>query len=138
MARVRGGGAQRWKNNASAATETYAVGINNPRQDWAEATASAESNWNAGIQAAVAEKRFAKGVQKAGSAKWKNKALSVGKDRYAQGVMQSEAAYAQGIAPYLQVIEQTVLPPRFPKGDVRNLERVKAITQALRKKKLEM
>jgi hypothetical protein len=36
----------------------------------------------------------------------------------------------------LDVIANTVLPPRGPKGDPRNLDRVKAITTALRAKKL--
>ena len=74
-------------------------------------------------------------MRKAGSEKWKSKAIQVGKQRFVQGVQGAEALYASGVAPFLSTIEATTLPPRFPKGDPRNLERVKAITIALRKKK---
>jgi hypothetical protein len=36
----------------------------------------------------------------------------------------------------LQVIESIQLPPRGPKGDPRNIERVRVIAQALRARKL--
>jgi hypothetical protein len=46
--------------------------------------------------------------------------------------------YEKGFAPYRDVIEQTALPPRFPKRDPRNIQRVSAIATALAKKKTGM
>ena len=135
MARVRPGGAKRWKQNAGLATEAYVTGIENPRKDWATATADAEENWMLAVQEAANDKRFGKGVRNAGSDKWRQKATTLGASRFAQGVQAAEIAYEAGVKPYLDVIEAVVLPPRFPKGDPRNLERVKAICIALRKKK---
>ena len=40
--------------------------------------------------------------------------------------------YQAGVQPYLDTIAATTLPPRFTKGDPRNLDRVKIISQALR------
>ena len=37
--------------------------------------------------------------------------------------------------PYLETIAATQLPPRFAKGDPRNVQRVAAIAAALRKRK---
>ena len=136
MAKVRAGGDKRWVNRASVATEDYKAGILNPRVDWAQATKNAEQNYNTGVQAAISAGSFGKGVTKAGSAKQQSKAVSKGSQRYASGVADAQSDYANAIAPYLQVIESTTLPPRGPKGDPRNLDRVKAITVALRNKKL--
>ena len=136
MARVRPGSSERWKRRASASGADYEAGIRNPRKDWAKATAEAETNFESGIRQAVAEKRFSKGVQKAGTSKWSAKALSKGVDRYPAGVADAEDEYARGVKPYLDAIEAVSLPPRGPKGDPRNLQRVKAINDALRARKL--
>jgi hypothetical protein len=55
--------------------------------------------------------------------------------KWARVTPQRQQDYQEGVQPYLDTIAATVLPPRFPKGDPRNLERVKAITTALRKRK---
>lgn len=138
MGRVRPGGSDRWQSRASSSEEAYVVGISNPRRDWAKATADAEDNWKKGIQDAITAKRFAKGVNKAGSEKQKRRAVEVGATRFSQGVNLGKAAYEAGVAPYYTVIENTSLPPRYPKGDPRNIDRVKKITEALRAKKLSM
>jgi hypothetical protein len=136
MPKVRTGGSKRWVNRASVATPDYVSGIQNPRTDWAAATKAAEDSWKQGIQAAISAGSFGKGVTKAGSGKQIAKAIGKGAQRYAAGVADGESDYANAIAPYLQVIESTTLPPRGPKGDPRNLDRVKAITIALRNKKV--
>jgi len=138
MPKVRANGSQRWVDRASVATEDYKSGILNPRTDWANATKAAAGNYVQGIQQAITNKSFEKGVQRAGSQKQQQKAIGKGAMRYAPGVQDAQSDYAQAIAPYLQVIEQTTLPPRGPKGDPRNIDRVKAITVALRQKKLSM
>lgn len=137
MARVRPNGGKRWVTNASNATGTYKDGVNNPRREWETATKTAEESWKSGVAQASQQGRFGKGVAKAGNEKWKSKALKLGVNRYAEGVQSSEVAYTTGIAPFLQTIESVNLPPRYPKGDPRNLERVKVIAQALREKKLK-
>lgn len=138
MARVRKDGGTRWVQRASMAREAYQSGIENPRRDWAEATKAAEDTWKQGVQQAAQEGRFSKGVMASGSAYQKQRALEVGADRFVTGVSVAKTKYENGIQPYLQTIESTNLPPRFPKGDIRNLERVKTITQALRNKKLQL
>jgi len=117
------------------ATE-YAQGVQNPRADWQAATAAAETNWAQGVQQAVQKKTFGQGVRKAGSEKWKRKATELGTQRYGPGVAAAGTDYAQGFAPYAAVIQGTTLPPRYPKGDPRNYQRVQAMGEALRKKKM--
>ena len=138
MGRVRPGGSERWQERASGSEEAYVVGIRNPRRDWAEATANAEENYKAGVQEALSKKRFSKGVQKAGSEKQKKRAVEVGATRYSQGVNLGINAYREGVQPYLDTLNNISLPPRYPKGDPRNIDRVKAVAQALRAKKMSM
>ena len=135
MPKVRTGGDKRWVDRASIASDTYKQGILNPRRDWAQATAAAADNQALGAQAAIADGRFVKGVQKAGSAKWSAKAINLGGSRFVQGVQAGQNDYATGIKPYLDVIEATSLPTRYPKGDPRNIDRVSVLNKALRAKK---
>lgn len=138
MPKVRAGTPAKWVRRASSAGEEYTQGVQNPRADWAEQTTAAKSSYNAGVQAAIQRDAFAKGVKKAGSEKWQQKSLSKGPQRFSSGVADAGDAYAQAIAPYLQTIESTNLPPRRPKGDPANIARVAAMAKALRDKKISL
>jgi hypothetical protein len=136
MPKVRAGSGKRWSDRASIASDEYKSGVQNPRGDWATNAAAAADNQALGIQQAISEKRYEKGIQKAGTAKWRDKALSKGASRFVQGVQVSQGDYEKGVKPYLDTIESTTLPPKYPKGDPRNLARVEALNKALRAKKL--
>jgi len=138
MPKVRGNPGNKYRERASQASSAYAEGIANPRKNWAAATLAAAENQATGVQQAIAEKRFAKGVQRAGDAKYQRGAQTKGVGRYAQGVSEAEGDYTAGIAPFLQTIEATTLPPRFPKGDPRNYDRSKTMGTALHAKKRSM
>jgi len=116
--------------------EDYAAGVAAPKRDWADATKGAEKAYVAGVQAAIQRNAFSKGVDAAGTARWQNRAGTVGVERWGPGVLAGVDAYERGFAPYREAIQAVRLPARFPAGDPRNYERVKAIGDALRKKKL--
>jgi len=128
----------KWKRRASIAGPDYEAGVRAPKEDWATATAGAEDAWEGGVQAAVAEKRFMKGATKAGTAKWQRKAIELGVKRYPEGVNVAVDDYKAGFGPFAEEISKVTLPERGPKGDPRNIERVKVIADALHKKKLEL
>jgi hypothetical protein len=138
MPKVRPGSAEKWSRRAGAATPDYTAGINNPRTDWATATVAAAPTYAAGVQAAITRNGYAKGAAASGSAKWQNKAITKGAPRYSQGVQLGQDDYASAVAPYLQVIEATTLPKRGAKGDPNNIQRVIALNNALRAKKLQL
>lgn len=127
--------AQKWARVAPTRTEDYTAGVQNPKEDWQRATEAAKDNWKQAITQAAQKGSFEKGVRAAGTAKWQRKAIEVGSRRWPEGVSVAQPDYEAGFAPYVSVIQATQLPPRYPKGDPRNLERVKAIAMALRKKK---
>ncbi len=135
MPKVRPGGAKRYADRAALAGPEYLSGVENPRKPWAEATKAAEGNWLAGVTKAGQDKRFGRGVDKAGNSKYLKGVQEKGVGRYEEGVRLAEDAYADGIAPYLQVIESITLPPRGPKGSPQNIKRVEIMSKALHEKK---
>lgn len=126
---------EKWGRVTPTRTEDYTIGIRNPKRDWAQASAAAKESHKAAMTAAAQNDSYGKGVAKAGTAKWQERAAKKGPQRFAEGVVVGAGDYGSGFAPYADVIKATALTPRFPTGDIRNLDRVKAISQALRKKK---
>ncbi len=137
MPKVKSNYGSKWARVTPQRTDDYQQGIQNPKNNWAESTIAAEKNQADGIQEAIRDKRFVKGVTKAGNSTWSQGALTKGVNRFGEGVQVAQEKYNAGFAPYAQVIESTSLPPRFPKGDPRNIERVKTIALALRNKKVK-
>lgn len=128
--------AQKWARVAPQRTQDYTEGVSAPRRDWAASAAAAQDTHIAAMQRAATQKSYSKGVRAAGTAKWQQRALAKGPNRYAEGVSIAEPDYRSGFAPYAETIARTTLPPRYPKGDPRNLERVKAIASALHQRKV--
>ena len=139
MAEIKSMGAirEKWARVTPQRTQDYQIGVQNPKRDWKEETIAGKANWKAGVDAAAAKDMFAKGVEKAGSAKWKKGALEKGPGRFAEGVMIAAPDYEKGFAPYHAAIERTDLGPRFPRRDPRNLMRVKAVVDALIAEKMK-
>jgi len=121
----------KWTRVTPARSEDYKLGIQNPKRDWASETAAAEDNWKAGIDGAAVKGLFGKGVAKAGSKKWQEKALKKGPGRFAEGVYIAGPDYETGFKPYRDAIERVDLGPKFPRRDPRNLDRVKRVVDAL-------
>lgn len=123
--------AKKWATVTPGRTEDYRAGVESPRRDWETATAGAEDAYQAGVTQAIAEKRFGKGVRAAGSEKWQRNAIDKGTQRWGPGVAMAESQYAAGYGPIRDAIERTTLPPRYARRDPRNLNRVKAIVDAV-------
>lgn len=127
---------EKWGRVTPQRSEDYTLGIKNPKRDWAKAAGDAKESHKAAMVTAATNDSYGKGVAKAGTAKWQAKAILKGPSRFSEGVIVGAPDYGAGFAPYADVIKATALTPRFPRGDIRNLDRVKVISQALRKKKV--
>lgn len=121
----------KWGRVTPGRSEDYRLGVNNPKRDWAIAAEGGKVNWKAGIDAAAAKDLFGKGVARAGTAKWKSKALSKGPQRFSEGVFLATDDYAKGFEPYRNAISSVDLGPRFPRRDPRNVDRVRKVVDAL-------
>lgn len=124
--------AAKWARRAASAGSEYEEGVRTTTRDWAAATVAAEKNYQAGVTAAASAGRFGKGVQRAGNSKWKKGAMEKGPARFSQGVSIAEPDYSAQMGPVLEVIGRTDLPPRGPAGSDGNIQRVAALSKALR------
>lgn len=124
---------EKWRNRVSVAGQDYADGVADPRQDWQKATKEAEPRYEAGVTASIRDKRYGKGVDKAGTDKWSKRSKDLGVKRWPEGVNAAQPDYKSGMEKVIAAIEGVTLPPRYPAGDPRNYERVKAVGEAIRK-----
>jgi hypothetical protein len=74
---------------------------------------------------------YEKGIANAGDSRWSRGAVEKGPARYSQGVSLAGGDYEKGMAPVLDVIGRTDLPPRGPKGSEANFARMVPIPRAL-------
>ena len=86
---------EKYQRGVSGAGNDYALGIQNPSRPWASATQAGAARYEAGVQQAIQEKRFQKGVSQAGDAKWQEAALNKGVQRYSAAAGDAAQAYAQ-------------------------------------------
>ena len=137
MAAVKSGAAvaEKWARVTPQRAEDYKLGVQNPRTPWAAAAGAANERYKTGITESIARGGYAKGVAAAGDQKWSAKSLAKGPSRFAEGVAISAPEYQQAMQPFLDTIASTQLPARFAKGDPRNIERVRVLAMALRKRK---
>jgi hypothetical protein len=126
----------KWQRVTAAAGAEYEEGVRNPTADWKAETLKANASYKAGVQKSISLDSFAKGVDAAGTSKWQKNAIEKGPARFAQGVSLAVDAYSTGFAPYRQVISALTLPPRGPKGDASNINRVAVVAKALHDKKI--
>lgn len=123
--------AKKWAEVTPQRAAQYEEGVKSPLRDWAKNTEAATGAYKEGITKAITAGRFEKGVVKAGNKKWQDRSALVGPARFSQGVQVAAPEFEKGFAAYRDVIEKTVLPPRFAKGDPRNIDRVRVMAAAL-------
>lgn len=129
---------EKWKRKAAASQRDYATGVQRPRRPWQQATIEASERWTQAIQEAAARGAFGAGVQASSDADWQRGIQTKGVQRWAPGVSASSDKYQRGFAPYAEAIRSLTLPPRGPTGDPGNIERVRAIAETLRARKLQL
>jgi len=121
----------KYERRASTAGPEYSEGVaRSSDEEWAAATSDAEDTWSQGVQEAAQNGAFQRGVQNTNKS-WQQRASDVGANRYQQGVQASVEEYEAGFAPYRDLISNTSLPPRGPRGDPGNYDRVRQMGQAL-------
>lgn len=130
--------AEKWERVTPLRSQDYIEGVRTTRKDWEAETLAAAENYAIGVTQAIAENRFERGVAKSGTEKWRRNTVEKGGTRWGQGVRLGGAEYARGFAPYRDELEAIDLPPRGPRGDPRNIERVRVIAERLHALKLRI
>lgn len=124
--------AKKFVARAGTAAVDYTEGVKAAGADWESNTRASGENYAQGVQQAIADGRFVKGVTDAGQGKYVGRASTLGAQRFPTGVQAAEGDWARGSAPYLDALKGMELPPRRPKGDPGNQARANAVAQRLR------
>lgn len=122
---------EKWTRVTPGRQDDFRSGVEAGDVQWAENTAAASGSYATGVQEAIAQNRFSKGVNRAGNTRWRKKTVELGVGRWGPGVRAAADDYAEGFQPFRDVIEGTTLPPRRPRGDPQNMERAAALAEAL-------
>lgn len=130
--------AVKWGDNASRASDRYAVEAEAAASSWATNTGKAADNYHSAVTGPGIKERFRKGVSKAGADKYARKIRDVARDRFAPGIEFGKTDYQTGVEPFLQTIAGLSLSSRKPRGDPANYRRVEEVGKALNQKRLAM
>jgi hypothetical protein len=121
---------QNWVGASSRAATAWTSGIQSTQKDQAGLAAAAQPLWLAGVQDAAANKRFANGVTRRGTAYWKSQSEAKSGNYvtgYAAGANNFGAAITKIVAAEANIV--SALPPR---GDINaNLQRAQQLALAL-------
>jgi hypothetical protein len=127
---------QKFVERAGAATQDYVSGAETTTKDQAAAAIAGKANYVAGVQAAITAGRYEKGLQASGKQGWLQGIRNKGQNRFAEGVANGAAKYAQNSGKYDSARQAADSLPRGPKGSEQNFARAKAVGTALRKMKV--
>ena len=130
--------AEKLVRNAQAASQEWLENTKAAGEAWASGTQAAKMNYGTAVRAGGIEDRFARGVAKAGSAKFVRKVGDVGGQRFAPGVGAGKVDYLANADQYFSLLAGLSLPPRAPRGSASNTQRVVAVDQALNAKRLAL
>jgi hypothetical protein len=120
----------KYVQNTGSAAQSYKDGISNPRRDWQASASAAEGTYEQGVQQAIANKSYAKGITPDASAKQKNNALTLGAQRYPQGTSNAAPVWAKNTQPVLDAMANVPDQPRGPKMSQQNFDRQHAFAAA--------
>lgn len=123
-------------DRGAAAGGLYQTSVQGAGPLWQANSAAANGTWKDGVAAAAGRDAYAHGITQAGPGKYQDKASTIGAQRYPDGIRKGATYYSTAVAPYLDVLSNLNLPPRRIKGDPSNIQRVAAVNQALRAKKV--
>jgi len=105
---------------------------------WEANTVAAEATYKSAVTAPDIAKRFVGGVKGVKAEKFERKVRAVGVARFGPGITAAREDYERGLGPYIEELARIEVPARKPRGDPGNLDRVRAIFDALHKKRLAL
>lgn len=122
---------EKYARRGRNATQDYETGVENTSDaEQAEATQAASGRWESGVQDAIANDAFSRGVSNSPKS-WQEYALNLGTQRFSQGVAQSQGVYEESVEPFFSALESLDLPARGPRGSAENFERSRVVGERL-------
>jgi len=126
-----------WKERAANAAQFYGSQVQAASWKAYASSDAAQTNWNAGVQAAIAKKAYQTQVSKVSDETWKADTVSIGVPRYAQGVQAAAPKMEAVMGKLLPAIGniRNSLPPRGIAGSQANITRMTNFVTALHQQK---
>ena len=124
--------AQKFVDRASSASGLYKEGAEKTTKDQSARAIASKKLYQEGLTASFSRDSYAKGLQKSGKAGWLDGVVKKGADRYAGGISVSASKYATNSGRFDGARQAADNLPRGLKGSQTNLDRVKAVVNALR------
>jgi len=124
-----------FEDGSSKASSNYEVGIKGASWQAAASSDSAEDAYRKGVEKAISRKARANGVKKVSDASWKENSVKKGAAVIGSRMREASGKYAEGIAPYLDVLKSMELPERSDDVVANVMNRVAPIAKALADKK---
>jgi hypothetical protein len=126
----------KWAKETPARAPYYEAGIKSPTKDWSSEAVKGQRAYEDAMRDPAVLAQREKKIKEVGSEKWSRKAIAVGPSRYREGVPAGKDDYTKGFSAYHGVIGALALPEKGARGDPKNYERVRAVGDALHKKRL--
>jgi len=116
----------RWERGMATAAEKYKKGIQNTTVNPMERAAASADRYAAGVQRAVSEGRYQRGLARVSKDQWQQASIDKGAARLASGAAASRPKYTEfwtRFGPYLQNVKDRVR--QMPRGTLEeNLNRM--------------
>ena len=125
--------ANKFATRAAAASTDYKDGVAQAGQDWQTNAAASADAYAQGVQEAIGDGRFARGIADAGAAKYVKRSTELGATRYAPGVNAGKDDWARNVTPFLDKLKSLTLPPRGPRRSPQNMARANMVASELGK-----
>ncbi len=127
---------EKWAGRAANAQPDFVSGVESTTKDQAVNAIAAKGLYAQAIQESISRGAYEKGLARSGKAKWRQRTVSLGAQRYSGGVSESVDEYVKNSAPYDGARGAAASLPRGLKGSETNLARVKAVVTAQRAVKI--
>ena len=128
--------AAKWARVTVNRVQDYEDGVRNPRKDWAKGAIDAEDRYQESLKQSFTRNARVKGITRVGTAGQQQATIEKGIPRWPEGVRVAQPKMESGMDFVVRAIASVKERPKFTKGDPRNLEIVKDITQSIHKAKI--
>lgn len=95
----------KWKTRVSQSGQYYRDGVTSTTKSWSANAQAASARRNAGLQAAIADGRIDRGIQKAGDGKWRDNTINKGYQSWLTNTPAAAAQYQTAMQDVLNMMD---------------------------------
>jgi len=116
--------ARRLENAGFSFADRYEQGTQGKGQEWESGARRGEDNYKTGVQRALQEGAFGKGVQRAGASRYEQGVQNKGVNNWPTGMQTAGDRYQEGVQPFTSLWDQELSTKRGARRSSANIQRV--------------